>query len=179
MKNWISGKQKHIIVWGVLLIYLLSANQLYVQLILKNGKPISTIAVVPAETIGVIFRLSDFLQPLRVNGQDLVELKGYAFTSANPKAENKITIILNSATQNLAFSTRANPFPNMIESYKGYTRGMDHAEFSLLLSKNALKPGTYKIGILLEEIGGANQSYVLTGCSIQTTPNTIRYIPGT
>jgi len=178
MKRWFSGIQKHIIIWGVLLVYLFSANQLYVQYILKNGKPFSTAIDLPAQTNGVTYRLSDFVQPLRYEGQDLVELKGYAFNAANPTAENKITIILSSADQKLAFQTRPDPFPNMIESYPNYTKGMDHAEFSLLLSKNALKPGTYKIGILLEDSRGASRAYVLTGSSIRKTPNIISYIPG-
>jgi hypothetical protein len=180
MKRWLSGNLKHIVVWGVLVIYLLSANQLYVQFILKNGKPVATnLDLPPVSSNGIVYRLSDFVQPLRYEGQDQLQLKGYAFTAANPTALNKITVILiSSEGQTIAFPTMANPFPNMIESYKGYVKGMEHAEFSVLLSKNALKPGTYKIGILLEDSGGASRSYVLTGSRIQKTPNIVHYFYG-
>jgi hypothetical protein len=55
---------------------------------------------------------------------------------------------------------------------------MDHAEFSLLISKNAVKPGTYQIGILLEKMDRSSRSFVNTSSTIQKTPNIIRYIPG-
>ncbi len=179
MKRWLSANLKHIVVWGVLAIYLLSANQLYVQFILKNGKPFATnINLPPVASSGIVYRLSDFIQPLRYEGQDLLELKGYAFTSANPTALNKITVILSSGGESMAFPTLGDPNPNMIESYQGFTKGMEHAEFNLLLSKNVLKPGTYKIGILLEEVGSSQRWYVQTGSSIRKTPNLVSYTPG-
>jgi hypothetical protein len=175
MRNWFKATYKHFIACAVLIVYVFAANPLYVRFFLKDGKPLSSQVVLPADSKGVIYHLGEQIQSLRINGQDLYELKGYAFFQSNHEQENIITIVLSSATRNTAFATRTVALPNMIESYPGYTKGMDHAEFSLLLAQNALSPGTYHIGILLQNKNGAGQSYVLTGGSIKKTPNTLSY----
>lgn len=175
MKNWIKGKYKHFIAWAILLVYVLAANPIYVRWILQDGKPLGTQAVLPAVSKDVVFHLGDQVLLLRSHAQDLYDLKGYAFFRASPEQENKITVVLSSATENIIFPTHTVARPNMIESYPGYTRRMDHAEFSLLLSQNALSPGIYHIGILLENKNGTGQSYVLTGGTIKKTPNTLTY----
>lgn len=163
----------------MLLVYLLTAGRLYVQFILKDGKPVSSNVQVPAEvsTDGLVYKLGDFI-PVRVNGQDLYQLKGYAFLSAQPETKNKISVVLVSPTQKLAFQTSTVQYPNMIESYPNYKPGMASAEFSMLLSKSVLKPGTYQVGILVEDAAGQNKSFVLTPAKIQKTPNNLRYLPG-
>jgi hypothetical protein len=175
MKNWVKGKYKHFIAWAVLLVYVLAANPVYVHWILKDGKPLGRQAVLPAVSKDIIFHLAELIQPLRIQRQDLYDLKGYAFFRSSPEQENTITVVLSSATENIIFPTHTVARPNMIESYPGYTRRMDHAEFSLLLSQNALSPGTYRIGILLQNKNGSGQSYVLTNGTIKKTPNTLTY----
>jgi hypothetical protein len=175
MRNWFIGKYKHFIACAVLIVYVFAANPLYVRFVLKDGKPQGTQAALPAVSKDVIYHLGDQIQSLRINGQDLYELKGYAFFQAEREQENDITVILSSATGNTVFATRTVALPNMIESYPGYTKGMQHAEFSLLLSQNALSPGTYHIGILLQDKNGPGQAYVLTGGTIKKTPNTLTY----
>ncbi len=178
MRNWIGRNAKHFLIWAVLLVYLFSANSLYVHFILKNGKPVSTNVALPAVANDVIYKLADVLQPIRVDGQDLYEIKGYAFQRGNPKGTNTIRVVLSTEKSNLVFPTRDVQFPNMIESYPAYTKGMEQAEFSFLVSKNVLAPGTYKIGILLEAPGSGSPLYVVTSGKLQTTPNTIKYVPG-
>ena len=107
--------------------------------------------------------------------KELYELKGFAFEETAPLRENRITLILKSKTQTLAFPTSSVPQANMIQSYRGYMKGMDQAEFSTLLAKNVLKPGTYQVGLLLEEKKGTHRSYIVTGSTIQKTPNYIHY----
>lgn len=171
----LKGIYKHLLIWLVLLVYLLTANQLYVHFVLKNGKPVATPAQIPAASTGVVYKLGDFL-PVRYDGEDLFQLKAYAFVSSDPGMDNKITALLTSPARQVAFPTLPQPHPNMIESYTGYTPAMDKAEFILLLSNNALPPGTYQISFLLEEKGGTNRALVNTGGKIVKTPNTIRFV---
>ena len=175
MKRWIITNQKHLIVWAVLLIYLASANQLYINLVLKEGKPISKNDPLPSELRPIVYQLSDTLQPVRRNGENLFELNGYAFFQDNPLEPTQIKILLFSPTLKLTFPTQAAQYPDMIQSYSGYKPGMDNAQFNLLLSKNTLKPGTYQVCILLESLAGEDQVYVMTGGTILKTPNTITY----
>jgi hypothetical protein len=178
MLNWLRGIQKHLLIWVVLLVYFFSANQLFVTFFLKNGKPFAQHISIPPVTQGIKFQLSDLLQPVRVDGQALFELKGYVYDPANPVKDVTITVVLSSADQNFEFSTRSVPIPNLIESVPSYTQGMAKDEFSLLISNQALQPGLYTIGILSKNNSGTGQSYVLTGGKIRKTPNTLKYLPG-
>jgi len=175
MKKWIVANQKHLIVWAVLLIYIASANQLYVDLVLREGKPVSKNEPLPTETRPIVYQLSDTLQPVRRNGENLYELDGYAFFQDNPLEQTQIKIVLYSPTLKLTFPTQAAKYPDMIQSYSGYKPGMDPTQFSLLLSKNALKPGTYQVFILLDGNNGEDQAYVMTTGTILKTPNKITY----
>jgi hypothetical protein len=171
------GKQKHIFIWGMLVIYLLFANQQYIQFFLKDGKPIDTNVNLPSPSQNIAFKLTDVMQPIQYNGQTLYEIKGYAFLAAFPEQINNIMIVLNSDTRNIIFPTRYVPIPDMIKSLSFYTSSMDQAEFSFLLSKNVLATGKYQIGIMLQPVGGISPSYVLTRSSIEKTPNTLKYLP--
>ncbi|MGD0006323.1 MAG: hypothetical protein ABSE06_19090 [Anaerolineaceae bacterium] len=175
MQEWIATNQKHLIVWAVLLVYLVSANQLYVRFILKDGKPVSKNDPLPSETRPIVYQLSDTLQPVRRDGENLYALSGYAFFQDDPLEQTLIRIVLYSPTLKLTFPTQAAQFPDMIRSLSGYQPGMDGAQFSLLLSINTIKPGTYQICILLDSTYGEDQDYVMTNGTILKTPNTITY----
>lgn len=175
MLKWLARQRKHILLWAALVAYSFSANALYVNLVLRDGKPAGRNLALPAVSPSVVYKFSDVLQPVRVHGADLFELRGYAFDKSAPAANNKISVVLVSEKGNLVYPTRGVQYPNMIESYPGYKDAMASAEFSLLLSPNTLPPGTYRLGVLLD--GGA-QAYALTNCMLQVTANTIKYIPG-
>jgi hypothetical protein len=175
MKKWLLSNQKHLILWAVLLIYVALANQLYVTFILKDGKPVSQNDALPSEARKIVYLLSDVLQPVRRNGQSLYKLSGYAFFQDNPLEQTQIKIVLYSPTLKLTFPTQAAQYPDMIRSMKGYIPGMDQAQFSLLFSKNTLKPGSYQICILLDGNSGEDQAYVMTVGTLLKTPNTLTY----
>ena len=173
--RWIKGSYKHLIIWAVVLVYLLAANPLYVRFVLKNGKPLTTPVQLPAASPRVTYKLGDF-QTVLYEGENLYQLKAYAFLADNPATGNKISAVLTSPERQVVFPTLPQPHPNMIQSYSGYKPAMDPAEFILLISNNALPTGDYQIGFLLEEKNGTGRAYVSTGAQIIATPNTIRYV---
>lgn len=175
--HWLKGNYKHIIIILGLLVYLLVANTLYVRFVLKNGKPLDTAVQIPATSPKVTYKLGDFT-PVRYEGEDLYQLKAYAFVTSTPSMGNKITAVLTSPERQVVFPTVYQPHPNMIQSFSGYKPTMDKAEFILLISNNALPSGTYQIGFLLEQDDGAGTSraYAATSGKIIKTPNTIRFV---
>lgn len=174
MNKWFIGKQKHLILWAVLIVYLFSANSLVVNLFQKNGKPVDTSPDLPAPSNDLTVRLGD-MQPVRVDGEDLYEIRGYAFITANPTQPNQISVILSAPGRSLAFLTRPVQHANMIASAPGFKKGMEQAEFSLLLAKNALPPGVYQVGLLLEARDGVQRIFAVTPDTLQKTPNTLRF----
>ncbi len=175
MKKWIAANLKHLIIWAILLIYVASANQLYVRFFLKDGKPVGKNDPLPTDTRQIVYQLSDTLQPVRRDDENLYSLSGYAFFQDDPLEQTLISIVLYSPTLKLTFPTQAVQYPDMIRSYFGYQPGMDIAQFNLLLSKNTLKPGTYQVCILLDGDDENDQVFVMTNGTILKTLNTITY----
>jgi hypothetical protein len=176
MVNWIIRKKFHIVFWAVLVVYLLSANSLYTHFFLKDGTPYRPSAALPAESTDVILKLGT-LTAIRVDGQDLYELRGFAFNQSDPKMKNDISIVFRSTTQTLVIATHEITVPGMIRSFQGYQTGMDPAEFSLFLSQAVFKPDTYHIGVLLEDTAGPGRTFGMTGSVLKITPNTVQFTP--
>jgi hypothetical protein len=179
MAHWLKSKKFHLIFWGILAVYLFSASPVYTHFILQNGKPHQPDLPLPSESGNIIYQLGN-LTPIRVSGQDLYELRGFAFVQSRMEQRNKISIVLRSVGapgQTLVFDTHPITVPGMIKTYKGYKPGMDPAEFSFFLSQAVLKPGVYHIGLLLEDQTGTGRALVMTGSSIKITPNTTAYVP--
>ena len=176
MVNWISSRKFHFVFWAALIVFVFSGNSLYTHFILKNGVPYQPGQALPAESKDIFYKFGNFAT-IRVDGQDLYELRGFAFKTSDPLAKNKISIVLRSASDTLVIATRPITVPGMIRSYTGYKTGMDVAEFSLFLSQTVFKPGVYQLGVLLEDQAGTNRTFLMTNSSIQITPNTLKYTP--
>jgi hypothetical protein len=178
MHTWIKSKRKHLIFWTIFLLYLFSANPLYSQYFLKDGKPLSSGEALPAINPNITVRLDERLALVRSNGQDFYELKGFAYLNSAPLRENKIYVVLHSMTQTLVFPTSLAADGAMIRSYSAYKPGMDHAEFLFTLARDIIQPGTYQVGVLIEDQENTSRSYSPTGSLLKTTPNTVTFVPG-
>jgi hypothetical protein len=182
MANWLRSRTFHLIFWGILAVFIFSARPVYIQFFLQNGKPYQPDLPLPSENGNIIYQLGN-LTPVRVAGQDLFELRGFAFVQSDPEMHNRISVVLRSASgapgasQTLMFDTRPVTVPGMIKTYKNYKPGMDPAEFSFFFSQAVLQPGVYTIGLLLEDQNGPGRALIMTGSSIKITPNTTTYVP--
>lgn len=176
MVNWIKSKKFHFIFWAVLVVFVFSANPLYIHYFLKNGKPYQPALPLPAASQGIVYQFGYF-ETTRLDGQDLYQIPGFAFNSSDPLMKNKISIVLRSPSKTLVIATQPIRIPGMIRSYQGYKPGMDQAEFSLYLSQAVFTPGVYTVGILLENQAGPQRTYTVTRSTIKVTPNTIFFYP--
>jgi hypothetical protein len=172
----INGKSKHLFTAVLLLIYLLSANPLYVQFILRNGKPERVNAALPAAgpRQDFIYRLAH-LRLVNYEREALYELRGFAFLRADPQRHNRVSVVLVSEDGNRVYPPVPLAVASMLKSFD-YQRPVDEqAEFRVLIAKQTLPPGNYQIGLLLEEEGGTRQDFLLTGSTIEKTPNKVLY----
>ncbi len=176
MVNWINRKKFHIIFWAALILFIFFANPLYNSYFLKDGKPYQPDLPLPASISGIMYQFGN-LGTIRLNGQDLYEIRGFAFNQSDPLMKNKISVVLRSSTQTLVFATHPITIPGMIRSYKDYKPGMDQAEFSLFFSQTVFNPGTYEIGLLLENQTGPGRTFTMTASTVKITPNTLLYNP--
>jgi len=177
--KWLSfsGYHRHILIVALLGLYLVTANNLYTQFILKHGKPAQVEFNLPAESGEMTYKLAE-MRPVRVDGEDVYQLKGFAFNPASKTTDYRITVVLISEETRLAFKTQPVDFPSIIRSSKLFEPGMDDAEFRALISKRVLDSGTYRIGILLEEKYGEGKIFTMTEGTLFKTANTVRFKAG-
>lgn len=173
----LNGYQRHILIVALLGLYLATANQIYIQFFLDNGRPAPVQPALPAESGEVRYKLGE-MRAVRIDGEDVYELKGFAYNADAPLHDYNITILLVSDDEQIAFPTTTPEFPGLIRSSKGYKDGMDEAEFRALISKQVLDAGVYRIGILLEEKYGKERLFTITEGSLNKTANTMRFKAG-
>lgn len=172
-----NGKYKHFVIAAVLFIYLLSVKPLYVQFFVRNGKPerLETTLPAPVPAGDVVFRISH-LRQVHYEGQSLYELRGFAFRKDDPLKEHTIRMVLVSSEDDtrLVYPAETVAVPSMLRSFEYEAPVNEQAEFRVLFAKPALPAGTYSVGLLLESKDG-ERLYVLTGSTMEKTPNHMRY----
>lgn len=169
--------RKHVLFLAVAAAYLLSANQLYARIFIHHGRPETANISLPSAGQAAILKVSD-MRLTREDGQDVYELRGFAFLSRNPGLEHQIRVVLQAQDgTNLIFATQPATAPAMVRSSGYRDLGVEHSEFRALISKYAVPEGSYQIGILLEPASGAGTAatYTLTGATVRRTPNFLRY----
>jgi hypothetical protein len=172
----LSRYKKHVVILGILLIYLLSANRIHTQFFLKNGKPSAENISLPTQTDQLIYSVRS-LTPISQDGESLYELRGYAFSKVDPEiAHYQIKIVLHSTSQDLIFPTETVIRTDVTQAFPDFKTNLDKSGFRMLLTKFALNNGNYQIGILLEDTQGTNRFYQLTKTYIERDVNRIRFI---
>lgn len=175
----LSGIRKHLLFLAVLAAYLLSASQLYQWIFIHHGRPEAENIALPEAGQAVTVKLSD-LRASRVDGQDVYELRGFAFLTDAPQVEHRIRVVLQSETGNLVFATEPAISPAMIDSSTYSNLGVEHSEFRAVITKYGVPEGRYQVGVLLDQPAGGGQAegaaiYTLSGAKVRRTANHLRY----
>jgi hypothetical protein len=166
-KNWI-----HILVWIMMSIYVVTAPDIYTRLILKEGKPVQFDLEIPKPTDQISYSVDrlDFIK-----GQGLFNLWGWSFLRGDRnQADYERWIILQSSTKTYFYISESFQRPELQSAFKDIDIDLSHAGFFVHISKYAIEPGTYKIGILFRHKSGDTLQYVITNKTIVRTPNQIR-----
>jgi hypothetical protein len=177
MIHLIKGKVLHLIIFGLLVIYVLSANTIYTTFFLKHGKPIPGKIELPPQTQSIQFAFLP-IEEIRYDGQDYFSLHGYALHDTLKPGDYLIKIVLHSTTEDLVFPVDGTAVFYLLHKRPDYNESMNLAEFKMIFSKNVLKVDNYQIGILVEEKQGSRRYYQLTGNYIERTPNNLRFLTG-
>ena len=130
----------------------MSAPDLYVQFFLKNGKPIQIDGGRPLDSEQIRFTI-DSLTPQVVEGQALYELSGWAFSlmdkSISPDMYNR-TIVLTSDSNTYFFPVQTVQRSDVQQVFKNLNMDLSGSGFRVLISKDVIQPGEYRIGISFE-----------------------------
>jgi len=170
----------HILIWCSLIIYMIFANTIYCDFILKNGKPVSNNINNSIEILDSIYYI-DGLDQVRYDGQDLYLLKGWGFgvtPSEFSLQDFSKQIILQKDEEIRLFEAQDIPRPGLNGAVKGKDPEMDitYAGFQSYISKEVLPLGIYRIGIRYISDNGLFDFYFWTDKGIERTPNKMKLV---
>lgn len=176
--QFLKKKSPHLILFFLLIVYVISANFLYITFFLRNGKPIDTNPSLPAETNNIEYKLVNAIKPVLYDGQTLYLIRGYALHNTLASESYSIKIVFHSTSENLIFETYRVSEPSFIRGRPDFTWDMRSAEFQMRFAKEVFRPDNYRIGIIIEDLEGNVLGLRMTNSYIEFTPNTFRFIYG-
>jgi hypothetical protein len=168
-KGW-----RHIFIWALMLAYFAFAPDLFVRFILKDGKPIQYDEVLPDVSDQISYSITR-LETFYINGELFFKLIGWSFLRSDPnQAMYERLIVLKSDTNTYFFAIQSTERPDVQEAFEYLDIDLLNSGFSSLLSKDVIRPGIYRIGIVFRIPSANKVYYMVTNKIIVRTANQIR-----
>jgi len=162
----------HILVSVSMFVYVALAPHVYTRFVVDEGKPVPFDQELPKQTDQISYSV-DRLDLIK--GQGLFNLWGWSFFRGDAdQSAYERWIILQSGAQTYFY--RAEPFQRreLQTAFPDVDIDLTNAGFFVHISKYAIEPGTYQIGILFRHKSSDALYYVVTNKAIFRTPNQIR-----
>lgn len=163
----------HILFWIVVPVYFMLAPSIYFRFFTNEGHPVQSDLQIPIEFRSSRFTV-DSLSLYDANG--LYQLRGWSFLlnqDDNPTEAYERVIVLISRQRNYVFPTSIRDRRDVAEHFQELgLSGLRNSGFSALISVNAIKRDTYKIGIIFKHPDGSSV-YVNMGRCLTRTPNSL------
>jgi len=169
----------HILLWGMMILYLIIAPIVYGKFIVDEGKPIEFNVSTTIESPNIKCAIEKF-QPITINNDDFYHLWGWSFFDDNivPTDYDRF-ILLESEDKRFYFATHASDRPDVENAYQVTSRAIiDEAGFFTYVSKSALPIGMYHIKIIYQHRVSKEAYEVDTGDIVKRTGNQLLLIGG-
>jgi hypothetical protein len=173
MSNLFLKHKYHFVVWLVLLLYLLSANQIYATFFLKHGKPVSSTDPLPSTFSDINYSI-DIFSFLQYDGQETYYVKGWAFFDTDTPNPSSIQLILKGDGENYLYDAAPYTRKDVRSNFISYELDEKKVGFTAYISKHPIKMGLYQLGLILQDDSGLQ--YKDTHYFVKRTPNTLQFM---
>jgi hypothetical protein len=154
-KGWV-----HLLVWTAMIVYLVLAPNLYANYFIKNGKPIQFREGLPAVTDQISYSVSSLVSTMS-DGQEIYNLWGWAFLHEEAdQSQYERFIVLKSDKRDFFFPVKSFERPEVQKAFPDLKIDVTNSGFSTYISKDAISPGSYRIGIVFRNKLNNFTSYV-------------------
>jgi hypothetical protein len=174
MKQFTHQAWLHIIIASITIIYVLFGPQLYTLFFVRQGQPVARNATLPLATTAVQYAL-DGVEATSTQGYFI--LTGWAFQTGNtdvPVSVYERLVVFQTESNNYIYQTDIVPNPFVKDLYDDYGLDVTMSGFSTLIYRDAIKPGTYGIGLIFNNTNDHSTFYVSLDQCITRTPNNLR-----
>jgi hypothetical protein len=143
----------HIFIWTMMILYIAFAPHVYTYFFVKDGKPVRTEDALPPDSGHIIFNVED-ISLITQEGQELYKIWGWAFstfdkTMSPDMYEREIALTSNSKTHYFpVFNVKR---PGVNELYKNLGMNLAGSGFYVLIAKDVLELGEYRLGIVFRD----------------------------
>ena len=166
-KAWIHG-----IIWAAMLVYVTISPDIYAKFILEEGKPVQFNKALPQPTDQMSFWV-DRLDLIEAPG--LYNLWGWSFFRGDKDQDAyERWVVLQSEENTYFYPARSFQRPELQSAFKDVDIDISNGGFSTHISKFAIEPAEYRIGILFEHKFSDAMHYIFTNHVLTRTANQMR-----
>ncbi len=176
MKKVLRVTWPHLVIWGMMVLYLIVAPGIYDHFFVVEGKPIEVNVRLPA-MVGESRSGVDALVIYNKQG-GVYQLWGWAFPMVNksiPAGDYERQIVLATPTRNYVFAAETVERADVQEYFNDLGMDLTNSGFSALISKNAIELGEYRLGIVFRNLQDNTAYYIDTKRSLIRTPNQLKF----
>lgn len=172
-KHWF-----HILIWLFMVGYLIFAPGLYFRFVLKNGKPVQFQEKLPAPATDLISFWVDRADPFVSQGEVLYNMLGWAFLrEESDQSQYERFIVLRSDVREYYFPVQIKERLDVQEAFPDLTIDVSNSGFSTFIAKDAIRPGSYHIGIIFRDRRASDFIHVLiTKDMLVRTANQLKFV---
>lgn len=166
----------HIILWITTFLYLLFFPKLIDNILLTEGKPIQY-EIGSIESTDILKYSVDRLDAITINKQDIFNLWGWAFAPTfKEQSEFEKIVVLESENQTYYFKAESFKREELQKVFKDIDIDLSYSGLKANIAKEALKPGSYTIGIIFNNKSNNDTYYQITNAKLLRTPNNLKLI---
>jgi hypothetical protein len=145
------GLLAHAIILLLFLVYILSADFLFDDLILLNSESTLQNIEVPHET-GDIRYYIDEVSNRKIVWKEVISIIGWAFVEGRDATNSTKRVVLRSEQEVYVFDTYVPmPRPDVTRHFKGLKLDLDASGFQSNIPASRLNDGVYNIGIIITQ----------------------------
>lgn len=176
VQNFFRKYRFHILIWGVMIAYFLTAPNIYSQYAMKHGRPVQIDFELPQPT-DQIQAAVDKIFPLVIDDYHLFRFWGWAFTQEEPDPTlYDRYFVLASNTNTYIYPMEITGRPDVQEYLADLNLDLVDTGFNAMISKDGIRIGRYQAGVLFRNIATGEVIYsIIPGRIIIRTPNELKF----
>ncbi len=163
-----------LVIWGLMGLYLFAAPSVHDRFFIREGKPVQVNVKLSAS----VDESKSGLDALDVYSQQdgVYQILGWAFLTIDknlPASDYERQVILVAPTRNYIFAAKALRRIDVQKYFSDLGMDVNMSGFSAFINRNALKRGTYGIGLIFKNTASGTTYYINTGRCVTRTPNNL------
>jgi hypothetical protein len=168
-KTWI-----HVVLWGIMILYLFIAPPIKDKLTIVEGKPVA-MSGVSLESAGIIRDSIDKFNEVKIGKQMLYRVIGWSFIENDVKqTDYDVYLVLNSENHTYFFPTVRGNRDDVEKAFPEIKADLSKSGFTALIAKDTMKNGEYRVGFLYKNKTSGETIYQSTEEHMLKTLNTIQ-----